>query len=397
MKLFQPGELRLLWPFYLDAVLSPMLYFAPAFFVLYFRGINLTITQISILIAIGPLFSLISEVPTGAFADLYGRKASVLLSYFLAAIGYGMLIFFKDFFALAAVFAFIGIAMTFSSGAKEAWVFDLIRNRSKSLFAHYTAKIQAINAFGLIASGLLGVLLVKIFGLFIIWPAVMFSYFVSFAVLLAAREKKVQKDTHVAHTITELAVQASTSLKFCWKKAILLKILVAGAIILFALNFASVISWTPFLTDVGLPDYAFGYIWSVMALASMLSAVASHVFLKPGKERAFILASIILVALVSSVILFVNNLAFVVIVFASQCFFIDLMHPSTRVYFHRFIPSKLRATIGSVEGMLLSLVGIISMPISGILVDSIGARYTIFLTALLLMPAAAIYFLIKEK
>ena len=193
MKLFQPNELKLLWTFYLDALISPMLYFVPVFFVLYFKELNFTLTQISILMAVAPLFSLIFEVPTGAFADLYGRKASVLLSFFLAAIGYGLLTFFTNFFTLLFIFAFIGFAHTFASGAKEAWVVDLLR-KQKGLFANYTAKMQAFDAFGLVVSGIVGAIFVKAFGLIILWPITALCFLISLIILFFAPEKKVKKD-----------------------------------------------------------------------------------------------------------------------------------------------------------------------------------------------------------
>jgi len=78
MKIFQKGELKLLWPFYLDAFLSPMLFFMPAFVVVYFRDLGFSLFQISLLTMMMPLSMFLFEIPTGAIADLYGRKFSVL-------------------------------------------------------------------------------------------------------------------------------------------------------------------------------------------------------------------------------------------------------------------------------------------------------------------------------
>lgn len=397
MSIFKPNELRLLWPFYLDGLLSPLLCFFPIFFVLYFKEIGFSMTQISILMAIIPLFSLIFEVPTGAFADICGRKASVLLSAFLSAIGFGALFFFTDFYALAIIFAVIGIASTFASGAKEAWIFDLVSPKSKELFAAYTAKLQAFDAFALILSGFIGAVLVKSFGLSIIWPAAAISFFVTLSLLSFAYERKIRKEIHLAHTFKEILPQATKSLKFCWQRPTLFKILLASMIILFAANFSSVISWTPFLTDLGLPSYYFGYIWSFLCIAPFLAAITSHKFLRPGKERVLIFGALAALIIITVFVLFINNLALAILILFSQFFFIDFMRPATRVYFHSFIPTPLRATIGSIEGMLLSLQGVISLPIAGILVDTIGAEYTIFLTALLMLPALLLYFSIRRK
>ena len=66
-------------------------------------------------------------------------------------------------------------------------------------------------------------------------------------------------------------------------------------------------------------------------------------------------------------------------------------------YFYRFIPSRIRASVGSVEAMLLSLTGIIAIPLAGYIIDIIGPRYAIFLSGILVIPSLIVYYLIKER
>ena len=98
MKLFSDGELKILWPFYLEYFISSLLYFMPVFMILYLSRLNFSFTQIGILLAIYPLTSLIFEIPTGAIADLYGRKFSVLFGYFIEGICMLGLFFFENYF-----------------------------------------------------------------------------------------------------------------------------------------------------------------------------------------------------------------------------------------------------------------------------------------------------------
>ncbi|MBD3318331.1 MFS transporter [Candidatus Woesearchaeota archaeon] len=133
MRVFERGELRLLWPFYADYLLSQLLFFAPAFYIVYFLDIGLSLFQLGLVMAAAPLAGLLFEIPTGAVADLYGRKFSVLLSFLLVAAGYLLLFFFTSIPALIAIFALIGFAGTFWSGAKDAWVVDLIGKRKTLL------------------------------------------------------------------------------------------------------------------------------------------------------------------------------------------------------------------------------------------------------------------------
>ncbi|MCK4999260.1 MAG: hypothetical protein KAS23_06990, partial [Anaerohalosphaera sp.] len=67
----------------MEKLISKLFYILPGFMVVYFTGLNFSMFQISLLIAAWPLATLIFEIPTGAFADIYGRKFSVLLGLFL--------------------------------------------------------------------------------------------------------------------------------------------------------------------------------------------------------------------------------------------------------------------------------------------------------------------------
>jgi len=84
-----------------------------------------------------PLTGLLFEVPTGAIADIYGRKFSVLLGYAIEGIGYLSLFFIQDFYAVLLAFAIIGFGTTFSSGAKEAWITDLIKGKKGKYLKDY--------------------------------------------------------------------------------------------------------------------------------------------------------------------------------------------------------------------------------------------------------------------
>ena len=144
MNLFQKNELRTLWPFYLDSLVSPLLFFMPAFIVVFLTGLELSFFQIGILITAMPLFMLIFEIPTGAIADLYGRKFSVLLGYFLEGLAVLSLFFIRDYYLMLGAFALLGFASTLSSGSKEAWIIDLVKDKGKNLSKSFLSFVTNI-------------------------------------------------------------------------------------------------------------------------------------------------------------------------------------------------------------------------------------------------------------
>lgn len=398
MALFEKGELKLLWPFYLEYFLASLLYFMPVFIVVYFLNIGLSATQIGILLGIWPLTTLLFEVPTGAFADLYGRKYSVLLGYFLEALVMISLFIWKEYSILLVLFAVLGIASTFSSGSKDAWIVDMINKKNKHLVHAFFSKMQFFIHFGLVFSGILGAILVKSFGLSIIWIMTALSYLLSIILLLIfTKEHYIKRKIKIGESFNELVKQTKTSLLYSYKHPVLFYFIISGVIAALAMCLQASITWTALIKGFGVPDYVLGYIWSGMGLMVAISPILAIKFLKKGKEKQFAILGMILCAVVLSLILFASNIMFAIAIMYASLFFLFSKSPAQEVYFHRFIPRKLRATIGSVKSMFLSISTIIGLPLAGFLVDKVGAKNTIFISALVMIPAILIFLKIKEK
>jgi MFS family permease len=397
MKFFQKNELKLLWPFYLDALLSPLLYFFPAFMVVFFTGLELSFFQIGLLFAISPFFMLVFEIPTGAIADLYGRKFSVLLGYSIEGLAILGLFFVREYYLLLVAFAILGFGATLSSGSKEAWIIDLVKKKGKNLSRSYFHKSQGIDAFALIISGILGAFLVKTFGMSSIWVFGFLSFAISIFVLLFAGENFVKRKIKVSKSFSELIKQVKETVSYGYKHHVLYYYLMASFVFAIAINFGMNITWTPLLLELNFPAHYFGYMWSAIGVVGMITPMISSKLLKENKEKKFIMISATISAVIAVLILFPKTWEVALLLLLVIIFFITLPVPAASIYFHRFIPSRLRATMGSIESMLISLAMIISMPIVGYLIDVIGPRYTLVIYAPLILVVIFIYSRIKEE
>ena len=396
MKFFKQGELKLLWPFYLDALISPMLFFMPAFIVIYFRDLGLSIFQISLLTATLLLFTILFEIPTGAVADVYGRKFSVLLAQIIEGSALLSIFFLHNYYALLFAFAMVGIGSTFNSGAREAWVTDLIKKEKKDFLHRYFAKSSSIDNIGLVVSGILGAFLVKHFGLSIIWIVAGMAFFVTFILLGFAKEHFVKRKAKIKDSLKNIIKQSKISVRYARYHSVLFWFLIASIFLVFASEFNEFLVWTPFLQNLGFPDYAFGYMWSAMGFVGVFASLISLKLMKKGGERKFILGIIVLAIIFLFLIVFVQTIAFALLILLSFTFLARMAYPPERVYFHRFIKSKLRATVGSVEGMLVGIVAVVALPLAGLSVDYLGPRFTILIAALLMIPAAIIFLKMKD-
>jgi len=397
MKIFKEKELRTLWPFYLDSILSPLLFFAPAFFIVFFAGLDLSFLQIGILMAMPAVTLLIFEIPTGAIADLYGRKFSVLIGYLLEGLAFLVLFFVRDYYLILGIFAFYGFAATLSSGSKEAWVIDLIKSKKKNFIHDFFVKTSFFDSSALIVSGILGAFLVKQYGVSIIFLFAFFSFIVSILILLFAEEYYIRKKIKIKESFKGIFKQSKKSINYSRKHPVLAYFLLAGFFIVLAGAFSEQISWVPFLQSLEFPDYAFGYLFSGLLAITAIAPFFAKLFLKKGKEVAFFIKMSLIGTGLFLLVYFANIWAVAILILFVSEFFWEIQTPVSQTFFHKFIPNKMRATVGSFKSMIYSVAAIISLPIAGWLVDLIGGRYVIMISGIVALPGILFYLKIKQK
>jgi MFS transporter, DHA3 family, tetracycline resistance protein len=103
------------------------------------------------------------EVPTGAFADAYGRRRSIALSCVLQGAGYIILGSATSVEMVLAAWALWGFGYTFMSGAYEAWITDEVgADRVGRIFARGNQLSYAAAFVGLVVSVALATLSLRL-------------------------------------------------------------------------------------------------------------------------------------------------------------------------------------------------------------------------------------------
>ena len=87
------------------------------------------------------LSAFLFEIPTGIVADVYSRRRSIIIGYFMVGSGYMLLGLFPRFNVILLSQVIWGLGSTFLSGASQAWVSDEIgeerANRSFLIASQY--------------------------------------------------------------------------------------------------------------------------------------------------------------------------------------------------------------------------------------------------------------------
>lgn len=114
-----------------EAILAACGGFILPIYVLYFRCFYITLFEVALLAAVFEASILICEIPTGLFADRYGRKLSVSIGFAFFAVSGTTFILFRNLTGFIIAEIIFGLAEAFISGAGEALAVDSILEPNK--------------------------------------------------------------------------------------------------------------------------------------------------------------------------------------------------------------------------------------------------------------------------
>ncbi|MBW1717541.1 MAG: MFS transporter [Deltaproteobacteria bacterium] len=112
--------------FSLYGFLKNQRYFEP-FIILFFLQQGLSFTQIGFLIAFRELFINLMEIPSGAVADLFGRRRSMILAFVSYIISFAIFGFSQDYWYFFIAMFFFAIGEAFRTGTHKAMIFTWLR------------------------------------------------------------------------------------------------------------------------------------------------------------------------------------------------------------------------------------------------------------------------------
>lgn len=117
----------------------------------------MTYGQVGLVDSVGFALALVLDIPTGALADLLGKKRTILIAMVLSSIG---TYFIASSTSLAQLFwgwMVASIGITFYSGAAEALAYDsLAEHKNEHEYQHIISTSHSISLFTLAAATLIG-------------------------------------------------------------------------------------------------------------------------------------------------------------------------------------------------------------------------------------------------
>lgn len=382
-------HLQLLWPLYLGEFFGSLTFFSPVWILFYqIRGLNLA--DIGLIASGTYLASVLLEYPTGIFADKYGRKLSLLVSASLSALA---LITIVTAHSIAQFFIgalFTGAAWAFSSGAREALIYDSLKEKKlEKENSKVLGNLDAVGSIGGISAALLGASFFTINNTLPYWIAIV-MYLLAFISFGFIREPKYHKGGEI-----NFFKNFKGGLKLLIKNTTLLSLLLLY-VPLFFFEEAWYNAQQPILVGLGLPIILLGAYYSINKVFFGLGGFFLPKLLTKLNHKT-LLAGIIIIEAMVWILLGLNNL-YIVIIFS---YLLLLLHQLWNYVdadiIHKHIPSNIRATTLSARQMLISIVWIFNPWLMGYLVNTFNRNYLFPIFGVIILAVAATIFIARRK
>ena len=367
-----------------------------AIYVTYLLNSGLDFLEVNLVNVSFMLSVFLLEIPTGAIADLFGRKTSFVTSSVFMGIGFVWYGITDNFigFIIAEIIIAIGVSLT--SGAFKAWLVDSLH------FHKWTGELADVfksegryRNVAILIGGLIGA---YIGAVDLSYPLIVAG--IGFFILSIITQAIVREDYFVPIKLSAINFRlnfneiVTTSIQYGLKHKIVF--MVITAIFVFNLGFPSFnMYWQPQFTEYLFDTKYLGFVWVGIVLTSMIGNEMINWFKKkfPNQKIGFAVIGVVVGMFMITAALS-STLGILIIGMMGHELMRGLIRPYRDVTIQENIPSKTRATVDSFVNMIAEGSNGIGLLMSGIIAKAYGIDTAWLLAGLviiLLMPLVMVF------
>ena len=356
------------------------------------QGLDLfqvTLVNLSFMIGI-----FIFEMPTGAYADYFGRKKSVILSSIFLMLA--LFIYFLSSNIITFIIAEITAAMafTFASGALDAWMVDSMETKQ------FTGKVDFIFSHAAII-GKVAALLAGLIGAYIGSVSLALPFGVGAAVSLVAvfvsvfflKENFVrEKAINWTGAVSQMVRITKEGVTYGVQHKVVLWLIISSVIATFAFQPLNMY-WSPRMNNLaGDKIWLMGWVWAGVSFAMMMGSFLVKQLLKKEKSYTWILMLTVLVLGIPILLISTSDIFGVVLVgFVIYELGRGMQTPVQKAYLNKHIPSEQRATVLSFNSMMGRVGAALGLVILGFVAKNYSIQSSWLISGLLLFLLIPIY------
>ncbi len=386
-----------------------------------FRGMSLT--QIGSIEAIFWITVVVAEVPTGAVADRWGRRVSLVLGGAMFCLGSVVFAFSSTYMVLLVAYLTIAVAMTMYSGAGHALVYDTLRQLGRTEeYEKHIGRSEAMAFGSMLVATLLGGPLVALIGYSatILVGAVFMGAAGAVALFLrepprseaviAGQPNGRHSRQHAGQQVGRNGVAPEQRRSVLGNMLGGVRVVWGSKLLLWYILFATLLSGVIMIVadfliqplvvhhavdpasgvDAGIA-YS-GILMSPVAGMVVGSLLAAGVASRLGERRSLLLP-LILGGLIFLAPTLWDSL-WVVVAIGALAAIRGMVRPIATGYINRRIPSDQRATVLSMFELSTALVVAIVLPQAGAVADTVGFQASFGLLLVVLIGAGGLFALI---
>jgi len=353
--------------------------------VLFFEKHGLSLTQIMILQATYSFTVAVLEIPSGFFADIYGRRLSLFYGSILTFIGYLIFSFFSGFNEFFIAEILLGIGGSLISGADSALIYDTLLQLKKD--EDYT-KVEGKNyGIGNVSEGIAGIIggFLAITSLdlpvYIQTFVLFFSIPISYSLVEPESSYKLAKSIKSIWLVVKETFFEENKLKWY--------IIYSSSMGIGTLSIAWFVQ--PFLIEIETPLFYYGIIWAGLNIITGITSYYSYLF-----KHKDLLIYISLIMVISFILLGYNismyGLIFIVFIYLIR----GIITPTLRNLININSTSERRATVLSLRSFIIRISFAIIAPILGYITDYSDISF-VFYSLAMIVGLSSILALYKLK
>ncbi len=334
---------------YLLTVISELNFKEAVLFLYLLRFVGFT--EVAAIIATLVATALLMDVPTGMFADRFGKKLSLFFAFVLYSAGLLCLVFFPYLAGFLIAALLLGLSDAFYSGSLEAMIYEsLLPEGRNSHFSHVMANEKSLHFLAIFAASILGGYL------YLIEPVLPFIlmaglYLIGCIGVTFLTEPKIDSENNdpiesLKESVRGIGLLFSTSTV----RALIIPLLIISSVYFIAAQLMD----ESFLVAQKLTSIEIGYVFGIGALlAAFFSQVGRFVLSRFTIGVVVLAVSVIL--LLSFILSGVYGTAVIVFAVLIRGAIDPLLRNATSVFINSITASKNRVTVLSAFSLLMQL------------------------------------------
>lgn len=351
-------------------------------YVIFMLFMELSLSEVSIVISVWLLFSSIGQIPSGIFADRHGYKKSLIIGSLFFLGGTALFAFAQNFYWFLAGYALMGFGSAMKQGADHALLYESLKADGKqSSFKKIVGQLDLYISVFLVTAAIIGSYMYSISERLPFYAEIAIVI-ISIFVLISVKEP--EKESRYSPVWTQI----KNSMKQAFQTPNFSKIFIFSALIGSISITAFQYLW-PLYKSLGIDEVYFGLI---AAACMMLRGIGAWSAEKVGKmfsiDKYMVLHASIF-GLFLTLLQKTSTLFLVFPIIAVFWFLRGLYAPTVSTYINSKVDSSNRATMLSVNSQLLTVISSISLLFAGTIADKYDLQTTFFA-----ISVTSIFFLI---